>query len=118
METITHTAIQRSNPMIWAGIPRVKKLITQDIILKNVCDVCEIDPEKLMAKTRTRNVVKARQIAMYLLRKKTSLSLKQIGSFFGGFDHGTIIYSCKTVENLMESDPQYNILVSKIQSSI
>lgn len=58
-------------------------------------------------KTRRREVVIARQIAMYLICKYTRLSLKSIGEMFGGRDHTTVIHSKNTVCDLLESDPIY-----------
>ena len=45
-----------------------------------------------------------RQVAMYLSRMLTEHSLQEIGSAFGGRDHGTVIHACKTVENMMDQD--------------
>lgn len=59
---------------------------------------------KLKAQTRKRDIVIARQVAIYFLREKTNLSLKQIGLLFGGRDHTTAIHSIKTVNDLLATD--------------
>jgi chromosomal replication initiation ATPase DnaA len=54
-------------------------------------------------KTRRREVVEARQIAMYAIKYRTRLSLAQIGAICGGKDHATVLHACKTVQNLLDS---------------
>ena len=58
----------------------------------------------MVSRRRPNNIAFPRQIAMYLSRILTSHSLQEIGEFFGGRDHGTVIHACKTVENMMEQD--------------
>ncbi|NCX96696.1 MAG: chromosomal replication initiator protein DnaA [Chitinophagia bacterium] len=88
-------------------------------IQKLVCDFYNVPYDKLLTKTRKREIVLARQITMYLAKKYTKNSLKSIGEHFGGFDHTTVIHSCQTVENLMDSDNIYkdnvNELLQKVQ---
>jgi chromosomal replication initiator protein len=62
---------------------------------------------KLDEKTRKREIVMARQIAMYLLYKNEQYSLKKIGEAFGGRDHTTVIHSKDLVMDLMYSDEKY-----------
>ncbi len=81
--------------------------MTIENIQKLVCDYYHVPYEKLLTKTRKREVVLARQITMYFAKKFTKQSLKTIGDHFGGFDHTTVIHSCQTVENLMETDTEY-----------
>ncbi len=84
------------------------KELTIENIQKLVCEFFNLPYDRLLAKTRKREVVQARQITMYLAKKFTKSSLKNIGEHFGGFDHTTVIHSCQTVENLMDTDTEYN----------
>ena len=81
--------------------------MTIENIQKLVCEYYHVPYERLLTKTRKREVVLARQITMYFAKKFTKQSLKTIGDHFGGFDHTTVIHSCQTVENLMETDTEY-----------
>ncbi|RYG45755.1 MAG: chromosomal replication initiator protein DnaA [Chitinophagaceae bacterium] len=81
--------------------------LTIENIQKMVCEYYNLPYDRLLAKTRKREVVQARQITMYLAKKFTKSSLKNIGEHFGGFDHTTVIHSCQTVENLMDTDSEY-----------
>ena len=71
----------------------------------------EIKKPQLTGKSRSHNVATARQIIMFLTRKLTNLSLKQIGKELGGRDHSTVIHSCNLVESKMRKDPAFNRLV-------
>ena len=73
-------------------------------IQKMVCEYYEITYDKLQAKTRKREIVQARQISMFLAKQFTKNSLKTIGDHFGGRDHTTVIHSCQTVKDLMDTD--------------
>lgn len=66
-----------------------------------------ISPEKLQEKTRKREIVEARQVAMYLSKRNTNESLSQIGREIGQKDHATVIHACKTVGNLLETDREF-----------
>ncbi|MCB0547838.1 MAG: chromosomal replication initiator protein DnaA, partial [Phaeodactylibacter sp.] len=68
--------------------------------------------------TRKRQVVIARQLSMYLAKNLTDKSLKAIGENFGGRDHSTVIYSCKTVQDLMETDAIFKDTVSELEKKI
>jgi len=83
------------------------KEMTIENIQKMVCEYFHVSYDRLLAKTRKREVVQARQITMYLAKKFTKSSLKNIGEHFGGFDHTTVIHSCQTVENMMDTDNEY-----------
>jgi chromosomal replication initiator protein len=85
-------------------IKTTTKEITIDTIQKMVCEYFAVPYEKLLHKTRKREVVQARQITMYLAKAFTKNSLKTIGEHFGGRDHTTVIHSCQTVKDLMDTD--------------
>lgn len=63
---------------------------------------------------RLREQVQARQVAMFFVKKHTRLSLKQIGNFFGGRDHSTVIYAINTVNDLMDTNKFFNKKVNEI----
>jgi chromosomal replication initiator protein len=61
----------------------------------------------LKSKTRKREIVQARQIAMYFAKKMTKSSLANIGLHCGGKDHATVLHACRTVNNLSETDKHF-----------
>lgn len=83
----------------------VQKEISIDGIMQLVADHFKTTTELIKSKTRKREIVEARQLAMFLAKKMVAnKSLMAIGEAFGGRDHATVIYSCRTVENLIETD--------------
>lgn len=81
----------------------------------NVAHYFNLDPEALHKKTRKREIVIARQTAMYFCKLYTRNSLKTIGQHFGGKDHTTVIHSIRTVKDLLETDPTFKTHIYKIQ---
>lgn len=70
-------------------------------------------------KTRKREIVFARQVAMYLIKRHTKkLSLKQIGKHFGDKDHATVLHGIKTIKNLMEFDRTIKNTVNEIDKVV
>lgn len=94
------------------------KEITVQEIKKAVCQYFEIAPDVLLSKTRKREICQARQIAMYLSRNHTKNSLSTIGSLVGGKDHATVLHSCNTVNNLMDTDRMFRQYVTDIEKQL
>ena len=94
------------------------KEITIDAIQKMVCEYFDVSYDKLLQKTRKREIVQARQITMYLAKTFTKNSLKTIGEHFGGRDHTTVIHSCQTVKDLMDTDSLFKESVMELQQKV
>lgn len=84
------------------------KQISIENIQKTVADFYRIKVTDLLSKKRTRLIARPRQIAMCLARELTQLSLPEIGTAFGGRDHTTVMYACKTIESLRNIDSPLN----------
>lgn len=82
-----------------------KRFITIDEIQKVVAERFNIKPTEMRAKSRAKNIVHPRQIAMHLGRELTELSFPEIGRHFGGRDHTTVIHACKQIERMKEQEP-------------
>jgi chromosomal replication initiator protein len=82
-----------------------EKIITNDLVQKIVAESFGVKIAHLKSKRRTRNVVLPRQVAMYLCRQLANSSLPEIGNFFGGKDHSTVIHAIKTIDEKKEKDP-------------
>jgi chromosomal replication initiator protein len=95
-------------------ISEEEKPITIELVQKAVCDYFGIKVQELKAKKRTKEVANARQIAMYLTKQNTRLSLSEIGRGFGGKDHATVIYACRQVERKMARDENLNKTIENI----
>jgi len=78
--------------------------ITVQLIQKVVADYYEIKPEEFKTKKRNRPISHPRQIAMYLCRELTDLSLPKIGNEFGGRDHTTVIHAYEKIKQDIETE--------------
>lgn len=100
-------------------VEKLVKSTQQDIsiefIKKTVCDYFNIAPDQLKSKTRKREIVQSRQVAMYFAKIYTKNSLASIGSQIGGKDHATVLHACKTVNNLMETDKRFKRYILELE---
>ncbi|MBL7157476.1 MAG: chromosomal replication initiator protein DnaA [Candidatus Omnitrophica bacterium] len=87
-------------------------------IQERVAKYFSLKLQDMKIKKRTKAVVYPRQIAMYLSRGLTDLSLPEIGVLFGGRDHTTVIHACEKIERDMKQDEKVRFLVEKILSTI
>jgi chromosomal replication initiator protein len=76
-------------------------------IIKVVCKEFEISPETLQSKSRKRGIVTPRQVIHYFAKNNTKLSYESIGILGGFKDHSTVIYSCKVVGDLIETNREF-----------
>ena len=88
-------------------VKNTPKEITVEYIQKVVCDYFSIPVEKIHSKTRKREIVQARQIAMFFSKSYTKSSLAAIGSKCGNKDHATVLHACKTVKSLADTDRNF-----------
>lgn len=89
-------------------------------IIRLVCADYMVELEQLQRHTRRRKIVLPRQVCMYMVRWhfKASESLKSIGQLFGNLDHTTVIHSIKTVENLIDTEPEFKARIERIKSLV
>ncbi len=93
-------------------------IITVDSITEAVCNHFRLQPDQLRSKRKTADLVRARQIAMFLCRKYISTSLKAIGEKFGGRDHSTVIHALTSVQEGMKIDLSIKSDIDKIEESL
>jgi chromosomal replication initiator protein len=110
--------LELSKQMIDKFVKNTVHEISIDYIQKVVCDYFELPLDLLKSNTRKREVVQARQLAMYFSKSLTKSSLSNIGIHCGGKDHATVLHACRTVNNLMETDKKFKTYVTDIQKRI
>lgn len=93
-------------------------IITADTIIKEICRYFRLEEDQIRGQTRNRDCVNARQIAMYLIRRLTNLSLTDTGAEFSGRDHTTVLHSIEKVEEKMNTDPRFAESVKAIITNI
>ncbi len=96
----------------------MEKQITIDAIQKAVAEHFELRLADMTSRRRPINVAYPRQLAMYLSRQHTRLSLMEIGEAFGGRDHGTVIHACKKIKQSMDQDPETKKLLDRLEHNL
>ena len=91
-----------------------QKLITVDFIQRCVAEEFAISLHELKTRRRNKNIVMPRQIAMYLSRQLTDLSLPEIGDFFGGKDHTTVLHSFNKIKGLVNTNKSLKDRIDRI----
>ncbi|MBO5141876.1 MAG: chromosomal replication initiator protein DnaA [Clostridia bacterium] len=94
------------------------KVITIDYVQYAVANYFNLDQNDFKIQRKTSDIAFPRQIAMYLCKQLTGLSLKEIGKEFGGKDHSTVIYAIKKVEEEIKLNPNTNTIVDNIKKMI
>jgi len=94
-EAILRDLMRNTHESKWIKIEDIQQI---------VCDEYNVSKSELISGRRTKVVVKARQVAMYLSKKLTSRSLPEIGKNFGNRDHTTVLYSVRKIDELINTD--------------
>ena len=95
-----------------------QKTLTINQIIDKVCDHYGMQTSLLFSKTRKREIVQARQLAMYLAKEHTDNSLSKIGKMIGNKDHATVLHACRTVKGQIEIDKNFRAEVEEILSTL
>ena len=93
------------------------KPLTIETIITKVCEHYKLDESVLHSKSRKREVVQIRQMAMFLAKKHTDISASRIGHLIGNRDHATVLHACKIMKDLIEVDKDIKMEVEKIEAS-
>lgn len=104
--------------MIDKFVKNTAREISIDYIQKVVSDYFDMPIELMKSKTRKREVVQARQIAMFYAKNMTKASLAAIGAQCGGKDHATVLHAYRTVNNLIETDKQFRGYIADLDKKI
>ncbi|MCC7050513.1 MAG: chromosomal replication initiator protein DnaA [Bacteroidia bacterium] len=104
--------------MIDKFVKNTAREVSIDYIQKVVCDYFQLPIDLMKSKTRKREVVQARQIAMYFSKNLTKSSLASIGMHCGGKDHATVLHACRTVNNLIETDKRFKSYIDELGKKI
>ena len=89
-----------------------------DYIQKTVSDYFNVSLDDLKAKTRKKEIVKARQVAMYFSKDYTNHSLKSIGYHFGGRDHSTVIHAVQSVNDMIDTNSKFRFSIDELKKKL
>jgi len=110
--------LELAKAMIDKFVKSTAREVSIDYIQKVVCDYFDLAIDTMKSKTRKREVVQARQIAMYFAKNMTKSSLATIGMHCGGKDHATVLHACRTVNNLMDTDKRFKAYIEELEKKI
>lgn len=110
--------LELAKQMIDKFVKNTAREVSIEYIQKVVCDYFDLPIELLKSKTRKREIVQARQIAMYFAKKMTKSSLANIGLHCGGKDHATVLHACRTVNNLSETDKHFRKYLEDLEKKL
>ncbi len=114
----TDISVELAKRILIDFIKEKEKRITLDRIIKTVSEFYNIDEEEIRGDKRSKSVAQARQVAIYLARSLTNLSLKEIGNDFGKRDHSTILHSFNKIENLIRKNKRTKGEIATIKSKL
>ena len=95
-----------------------ERKISVDSVMRCVADRFNLQPSQLKLKSNTRQIAYPRQVAMYLVKELTQASLPEIGRYFGGKHHTTVLHSIQKIEELRHEDDSLNSLIQGVIDSL
>jgi chromosomal replication initiator protein len=98
--------------------PDKPREVTPQLIIEVVTEHFNISMDQMVSKSRSNDIARPRQIAMFLCKSMTDSSLDVIGSFLGGRDHSTIIHGIKKISEEYESNDSTKALIDTIKKKI
>jgi chromosomal replication initiator protein len=87
-------------------------------IITAVTEFYGVKMTDLQSKRRQRSIALPRQVCMYLARRNTRFSLEEIGGYFGGRDHTTVMHAVRTIEDKCSTEPDFSKIVSTLESQV
>jgi chromosomal replication initiator protein len=116
LSSLTNTEINlaTAKEMLESIVGTKKDNVKLGNILRTVADFFDVSEESLVGKRRTASVALPRQVAMYIYRELSSLSLKEIGSKFGGRDHTTVLHAYDKISKMIKEDKVFSQKIDKI----
>ena len=113
---ITLDLAQNCLKQLLAGISRAN--INHNTIMKVVSRYYDISPDQLVTKKRSRDISHPRQVAMYLCRELTDMSLPKIGQVFGGRDHTTVMHACEKIQDSIDNNNDLRRTIMELKRNI
>ena len=115
-DDITVASVTKRLKDMFKGIKEI--IPTSNTIIDETAKYYMLTPDDIKGQSRTRDTARARHIAMFLIRKMTNLSLKDIGTIFENRDHATVLSSVRRIENAIEESPDFSKIIRDITANI
>jgi chromosomal replication initiator protein len=122
---IAHASLNRRNIDLELAKQIMKNIVHDietevgiDYIQKTVAEYFHLNPDELKDKTRKKEIVIARQVAMYFSKEYTNHSLKSIGYHFGGRDHSTVIHAVQAVNDMIDVNANFRVSINDLKEKL
>jgi chromosomal replication initiator protein len=92
--------------------------ITIDLIMNTISKELNVKPSEIRSKNRSRNIVYARRIAIYLARELTPMSMPQLAKYFGMKDHTAVSHTMKKIQELLKNDEDFKVKIEELTNKI
>jgi chromosomal replication initiator protein len=92
--------------------------ITIDLIMNTISKEINVKPSEIRSKNRSRNIVYARRIAIYLARELTPMSMPQLAKYFGMKDHTAVSHTMKKIQELLKNDEDFKVKIEELSNKI
>ena len=121
---VAHTALTRTTlspaqlDEVLQDIVIAPKTLTTEKVIEAVTQFYGVSQEELVGRRRNKEIIRPRQVAMYLARKETQASLPEIGALLGGRDHTTVLYGVGKIEGHIEEDSTLRREIMAIQEQL
>lgn len=99
-------------------IPPSERTVTIQQIIDQVMRFYNVRLSDLQSKKRHKSIALPRQVCMYFARQKTRYSLEEIGGYFGGRDHTTVLHAIRTIADYRQTDPQFAAHLERMEASM
>lgn len=114
----TTVSVELTEEVLKSIAPRKRVEVTIELIQKVVAERFNVSLNDLVGKRRTYNIAFARQAAMYICRQLTSRSYPEIGAYFGGRDHSTVIHAKRVISEKLQTDSSFQSQIDQLQRRI
>ncbi|MFY0687263.1 MAG: chromosomal replication initiator protein DnaA [Cyclobacteriaceae bacterium] len=122
---IAHASLTKEEVDLELAKNILKNIVTEidsevgiDYIQKTVSDYFSVSQDDLKAKTRKKDIVIARQVAMFFSKDYTKHSLKSIGYHFGGRDHSTVIHAVQSVNDMIDTNAKFRFSIDELKKKL
>jgi chromosomal replication initiator protein len=110
--------IETTQDILKSSLQEETRKITIDLIQKKTAEYYDISISDMRIKRRSKTIALPRQIAMYLVRELTEHSLPEIGQYFGGRDHTTVLHACKKIGGEIKKNSNLKKVIEYIKNSL
>jgi chromosomal replication initiator protein len=111
-------SIQFAKNVLREQLQEQRDNITIDLIMNTVSKELNVKPSEIRSKNRSRNIVYARRIAIYLARELTPMSMPQLAKYFGMKDHTAVSHTMKKIQELLKNDEDFKVKIEELTNKI